>query len=154
MGLKDIKIPEELVKTPGGDFAVRGLSLDDILTLAGRHLPLMSELFDTFSGNSLDAPDGSFDKATTGQVAAALARTAPDAVADVITLAGGYGLDDKEALKAAKNLPFPVQIDALEKVGKLTFTSEDALGKSVAAVVQMMQGASKSVALLRVAQTA
>ena len=142
MGLKDLVIPTETIKTSGGEFTVRGLSFTDILQLAGKYFPIMSELFDQFAGASID----NISEAQKRGIAATLVREAPDAVAEVIALASGEM--DAETIAIAKSLTGPTQIEALNKIGRLTFVSEDDLGKAVAAVVQMMQGAGKTIAHL------
>lgn len=143
MGLKDFKISEETIKTSGGEFAVRGLSLTDILTLSGKYYPVMEQLFEQFTADTSSEKTATVKK----EMAASLISGAPNAVAEVIALAAGDG-DDAEAVDAAKKLPFTVQIEALQKIGALTFKSEEDLGNAVAAVISMLQGSGKAIAQL------
>lgn len=135
MGLKDLNFAQAKIVTPGGEFTVRGLSLTDIMSLANRHYDVLASLFDQVAGR--DPSSISLDDA--GSMGATLLKSAPDVAAEVIAMAAGEC--DEESIRIAKSLPFPAQVEALEKIGQQTFATEDDLKKAVAAVIRIMQGA-------------
>ncbi len=131
MGLKDLKIPEAIIETPGGEFAVRGLSLDDLAWLVRRHGESMSKVFNEFTASDTEL--------TTNSVAGfllPLVESMPGLVSEVIACATGEA--DEAAL--VRRLPFPVQIDALEKVVDLSFDAAGGPKKLAETVVRMAQG--------------
>jgi len=139
MGLRDLVIPTELVKVADEGFPVRGLSPNDALDLYYRHAGELSALFDQFTarvkaGESADAME----------VGTAMVGGAPQIMAEIIALASDsdprspdWPLDVAQALR----LPAGVQMDALEKIGRLTFTSDMPPGKFFGLVISMAQSA-------------
>jgi hypothetical protein len=125
MELRDYTIPRERVTLPGkvkpGEpkpfFEVRGLCADDLTFLImNHHAPITKALMRyqeqrdaILKGNGLT------------DFILALARDFPDLVAEVISAATD-SLDDLTRSKARK-LPFPTQLDALNKI--VTLSMED-----------------------------
>jgi hypothetical protein len=121
MGLKDLRIPTETVEVPGGgEFAVRGLSFVDLRLLVSKHASELAEFFDLVANGS-----GELAITNAAAVAGQFINDAPAIAAEVIALASG----EKDVFEIALALPFPVQVDALTKIGKLTFASEDSAKK-------------------------
>jgi hypothetical protein len=138
MSLKDLKLPHEEVKVPGGDkFAVRGLSLADIMSIVRKHRATVSALFDRYA--SVIEGQG------VSEVGRELLEAAPDVAADVIAHASG----DPDAADVAARLPFPVQLDAIEKIGRLTFEAEGGPKKVLETVIRVLQGTTNFMADLR-----
>ncbi len=144
MSLKKVVLPKELIDIPGSDssFAVRGISMMDISVLLNQHKSLLESLYQRFTA----------DGATVGtQDASAILRdiaaTAPALVASIVCLAAGGG-DDEEELLIAASLPLPVQIEALEKILKLTFQREGGVGKFLETVTRAVAGLNLQVAKL------
>jgi len=139
MGLKDLRLPTELVEVPGGgEFTVRGLSLTDMRALVTKYSTELAQLFELFS------QDGSTDEARIGNAAATAARfinESPSIAAEVIAIASG----EKDVFEIVLGLPFPIQVDALTKVGKLTFASEDSAKK-------FLQTARSAIGMFKVSQ--
>lgn len=135
MGLKELKFPEATVKTPGGDITVRGLSLRDFIFLVSRHRAQFEELFAKVMAPGFD-PNKEADA-----ILQSLAASAPLLIAEVIAVGAGES-GDAEAIVVASKIPFPVQVDALEKIGLLTFESEGGLKKVVETVVRIIQSSS------------
>lgn len=123
MGLKNLKLPTEQVEVPGGgEFAVRGLSFVDVKSLLVKHSSELARLFAVVNG------DGTADVNSVSNAAAAagqLINESPALAAEAIALASG----EDDVFEIALSLPFPVQVDALTKIGKLTFASEDSAKK-------------------------
>lgn len=123
MGLQNLKIPKVDVPVPGGDtFAVRGLSFVDMKLLFTKYGSEIGQFFDMIKDGSIGA-DMKVEEA--GMLAATLINQAPAMVAEIITLAA----DEPEAFAVVLMLPFPVQTEALQTIGKLTFGTEGALKK-------------------------
>lgn len=139
MGLRSIPLPRELVKVSGSEgFQVRGLSPDDIMRLFYRHRGQMSALFDQFAGSEAAAEGGA---SALGQI---LYQGAPQVVAEAILLAADVDpdADDFDAeIAHTRRFPAAVQLDALEKIGNLTFTSDMPLPKFLAVVLNALNGA-------------
>lgn len=133
MGLKHIKLPEAAIKFPGGDFAVRGLSLDDIAYLVGRHGAKMNDLFLEFQKGGAE-----LELESLASFAVPLLKAAPEVAAELIACASG----DPKDWHIAATLPVPVQLEALEKLVELTFNVEGGPKKVVETVIRMAQGVS------------
>lgn len=132
MALKDLFVPTVTIKTSGGEFAVRGLSLNDILRLVEKHRASMNTLFQKFvqSGEDLGLENSA-------QMGAVLVESAPDVAAEIIALAA----DEPDQLETVKSLSFPVQLDTLEQIGRLTFEAAGGPKKVVETVIRVIQGA-------------
>lgn len=135
-------IPQELVQVSDGDgFAVRGLSPTHILGLYFRHAGQLGNLFDSIADRYTNG--GSLTPEDTGQLLLALMNDAPLIMAELIALAAGGDPANSEEFVAdvniAKDLAFPVQVDALTKIAGLTFTSDMPVGKFVSLLVGMLQ---------------
>jgi len=118
MGLKDIKLPTAEVLVPGsGSFTVRGLSFVDMQSLYVKYASEMAAFFTVLA-------QGANSRAVEIENAAALAADvitkAPALAADIIAVATG----EDDAFELALSLPVSVQIEALTKIGPLTFGSE------------------------------
>lgn len=146
MGLKDLRLPTETVKLPGGEsFAVRGLHTLDIAHLIRRHQGAMEGLFAKF------ASDTEGDVTAAG---AAFLKTAPALAAEVIALASGEldGASEMDAAAIVANasrLPVAAQLDALEKIVTLTFDGEGGPKKAIETVIKAIRGATDMMVDLR-----
>lgn len=130
MGLKHIKLPSAEVVFPGGTIAVRGLSLDDVAYLVRLHKASLEELFDSFQ------TEGDLTAEAAMKFVGPLVQTMPRLAADAIACAAG----DHEDADIAAQLPFPVQVEILELVIGLTFSTEGGPKKLVETVVRLALG--------------
>lgn len=125
MGLKDLRLPTSRVDIPGDEeqfFEVRGLSFVDAKALLVKHSSELARLFDLVAnGNGADPLSVASAAASAGQ----FISEAPALAAEVIAMATG----EEDVFEMALALPFPVQVDALTKIGKLTFATEDSAKK-------------------------
>lgn len=131
MGLKHITFPEATIEFPGGNFAVRGLSLDAIMHLFQRHGEKLQEVFTELTKGS-----GEVTTETVAALALPLLRLAPDIAADLIACGSGAPEDADIAAK----LPLPVQLEALEQIVTLTFAAEGGPKKLLETVIRMAEG--------------
>jgi len=123
MGLKDFQVPRDELQLPGGgSFTVRGLSYIDMRLLFNKHAAEMAAFFDLLSKGREQGQVAIEDAAV---MAASMLNTAPALAADVIATAA----DEPDAFETVLLLPFPVQTEALSKIGRLTFGTEGAAKK-------------------------
>jgi hypothetical protein len=142
VALADLKLPEHEIKTTGGSFTVRGLTLPDVAELFRVHATKMEMLFRQYAGSedkSDDVVNASVD----------LLQAAPELACEVIALAAG---EPNMVAKVVK-LPFTVQIEALEAIGRMTFDAEGGPKKVIETVINVMAGLTDLSKDLRTAQT-
>jgi len=130
MSLKSLRLPEAKVELPDGGFVVRGLSLNDVSILVQRHGKRLNELYQQFT------EQGDLTTETVAAFALPLLQSAPEIAAELIACAAG----DPDDAEIAGRLPFPVQIDALEKIAILTFEAGGGPKKLLETVVRLAQG--------------
>lgn len=134
MSLKELRLPEEVVTVPGGgSITVRGLSLVDIMGIVRKHGAVVRALFDRYAGRIED------DDQILSEIGRNLLEAAPDVAASVIA----HGAGEPDAGDIALRLPFPVQLDAIEKIGRLTFEAEGGPKKVLETVIRVLQGTSE-----------
>jgi hypothetical protein len=154
MSLRHLVRPKATVTLSDGQtFTVSGLSPNHAFGLYHRHRGQMSNLFDRVM---TDTKAGTSSIASLGEN---IFGEAPLLLAEIIALAaGGNPFDETPAdpdvpggatvwqaeLSMAVDMPLPVQLDALQKIGDLTFTPEMPPKKFLSALVAMMQGANQS----------
>lgn len=139
MGLRDLIIPTERVEVADSYFTVRGLSPNDALGLYYRHRGQLSAMFEQFSARA--KAEVAVDVTEFG---ASLVGGAPQIMAEIIALASNSdprGEDWDGDVGVALTLSAGVQMDALEKIGRLTFTSEMPPKKFFGLVLAMAQSA-------------
>ncbi len=129
MGLADLKLPTETVEIPDmGDFTVRGLSLPDLSHIMRLHGTALEAIYlENVVRAGDEAPEMSISS-----IGTAVLQSAPEAVALAIALAA----DEPNLVGVARKLPIAAQMDAIEKVLKLTFYTEDELGNLIGAVLR------------------
>lgn len=149
-GLSHLVFPEEVVAFKGGSFIVRGLNLEAVSHIIRLHGPRMTSLFEQFKLHAVTALSGGEDPdaLNLANYITPLLQEAPDIAAHVVALAAGEANPS-----IAMRLPFPVQVDALEKVLNLTFDEEGGPGKLLETVIRLAQGANGLVALATSAMT-
>lgn len=128
---KASRLRAETITLPGGDtVAVRGLSLSDITFLVNQHKDVLRSLYDQVAGNPESLTSGD-----AGVIGSILAESAPIVAATAIALAA----DELDAVDIVMKLPFPVQVDALDKIGRLTFEMEGGPKKVIETVIRVIQ---------------
>jgi hypothetical protein len=147
MGLRNLNLPTSVVKVADGvEFTVRGFSPNDALGLYYRHSGQLAALFDQFAAKA-KASNGEVDRADVAAIGTTLVSSAPVIMAEVIAIAEGSNpaADDfGEDVAAAMRLTAGVQLDALQKIGELTFSSDMPPGKFAAVVLGLAQSATAS----------
>ncbi len=76
-------------------------------------------------------------------------KVAPGLVAMIIAL----GADEPDAQAEAMTLPFSVQMDALTKIARLTFTQAGGPKKFLESVAALMRGVTETAVKLRLSKT-
>lgn len=146
-GLRHLPLPHRTVEVAeGASFTVRGFSPDDALAIYHRHTGELSRLFDEFAGVAKGKAKVEVDeiKAFTNSVGMNMVHGAPRVIAEIIAVAAGGNPQDEDEfnqdVSVALKLPAGAQLDALQKIGELTFTSEMPPGKFLAVVVKLAGG--------------
>ena len=137
MGLRDYKPRTTKIVTDdgqGAELELRGLSVEDLTTLAATLGPQMAMLFSSAMKQAHDAQDNpedleNFDISLA--IVSAL-KDVPELVAACIALAS----DDytEETVSLARRLPVPDQVAAIEAIFALTFRSESEVKKLMESV--------------------
>ncbi|POF61576.1 hypothetical protein CFR73_14510 [Novacetimonas maltaceti] len=136
MGLQDIVLATATVTVSDGvQFAVRGLAPYDVAVLYTRYQSDMTDMF-----RRLTSKTGAGE---TVDLETDIVMQAPELVSALITLASNTDpIDDasfQKAVAIAKQLPLGAQMDALEKIGELTFSSDMPPEKFVRLIVTTMR---------------
>lgn len=120
-------IPSETVIYGAGAFDVRGLSLPHIMAIIRSNRALMERLYGLAITGHLQAnPE-------------AIALELGDQFGTFAGLVIGHGARMPElAEQFGYELPFPVQIDALERIARLTLSNEGGLEKLMEIVVRTL----------------
>lgn len=129
MGLKNYKPVRHEIPLQGNDpLSIRGLSLEDISALVQHHLPDIEALFELFERA------GSMEDDAFRQIVVAAVNEAPGFVANVIAMAS----DEPDAAENAQELPGPVQVQALLKIGDLTFKDVGGIKKGMEDIAALL----------------
>ena len=132
MALKDYQVRTEIVKIPDGeggftDQAVRGLEPADIMYMLTEQRDALESFFSRVQSGSLAADDYS------AMVQGIMADT-PALLGLVIACA----CDEPTLSGIAQRLPLTVQVDAIDKIARLTFAAEGGAKKALETVVRAM----------------
>lgn len=120
----------------GRGFGVSGLPLNAVLDICRRHWEELRGLFERLTA---EVEGVSLDQAS--WLGGALLGASPRIAAEIISCAAGH--PSPEAADIYERLPFPVQLDALDKIAALTFTSEMPPKKVIETVVRTLVGVAK-----------
>lgn len=117
---------------------ITGLPLDAIVDISRRHWNDVNGLFGNLVSQVEADQDINLDMAN--WLGGAVLTALPQVAAEIITVCAGWSLEAAEIVRA---LPAPTQLDALDKIAALTFTSEMPPKKVIETVVRMLVGATK-----------
>lgn len=139
MGFADYKPPREHVPFGGGGGGVwvRGLSLDDLSRLVRTHFVDLEGLLRLYDDQVASGPFPGLGSLGLDELVLTLCRDAPQFAATVLLLAAEEAGDER-AEAAIRTLPFPVLVDALAKVGRLTFEEAGGLGNFLATFAALL----------------
>jgi hypothetical protein len=143
-------VPTKVVQVSDDEgFAVRGLSPSDVLGLYQRHTGQLSDMFEQLA-ETYQKSGGQVAPSDVQAFAVNLIGDAPHIMAELVALGSGSdpaALDDWSTdVEIARKLTFTVQMDALSKIGALTFTSDMPPGKFVALIGGLIQKLTTSAA--------
>ena len=149
MGLKQVLIPTYVVKAPGSDFAVRALTFAEISTIAKDFAPEAAMAFGKIVSRAKLRSAGS-QQVTAEEVKdiiRGLLPAAPKLVGAVIALAS----DEYEpaCVEIASKLPVGIQVEAIEQIFQMTFSSDAELKKLVESITRMLGSITASVQQMR-----
>jgi len=114
----------------GGEnsISVRGLALEDISRLIRHHLPDIESLFELFS-SGLAVKDQEMET-----LVVAIVKDAPGFAANLIALA----CDEPTEAKKAELIPFPLQVQAIQKIGDLTFAEVGGIKNGLESIAALL----------------
>ena len=128
MSLADIQQESHTVKVGEASFTVTGLSLNGLSTLVKNHIDELEQVLDLFDG---DVTTEQF-----GSTALKLVNEAPGLAANIIAVASG----EPQYAHLVSRLPFPVQIEALEAIGRMTFQEVGGVKKTIQLLLRLIGG--------------
>lgn len=97
----------------GAAFSVRGVSVEDFSALLRDHMPHIDQMFDLYAKQTKDV----FASGAAEKLVLMVVKDFPKITAAIISLAA----DEPGTEAKAAKLPLPVQIQALQNIGRLTF---------------------------------
>lgn len=131
MGLKNLVIASETVEVPGNEpLVVRGLGLDSVIFLVRNNQSGLEEVFSHVQNGTIQA-------SSIEGLAVTLADRAGPLAFQIIACGAG----EPSEWKQVAYLPLPVQVEALEKIIRLTFAGDGGVEKFLETVTRMMSGA-------------
>lgn len=137
MDLKDLVIPSATVQIPSGqpgefvEQPVWGLEPSHIAWLLQTQREGLEHFYAKAAAGEMQMDDYS-------AIASQLVKQAPVLLGSII--ACGCRQPDPAVAETVSRLPFTVQLDALEKIGRLTFAAEGGAKKVLETVIRMMAG--------------
>lgn len=130
MALADFKLPTLEVPLPDGNsFAVRGISAEDVAILISGHASAMDTFFARFQSGAAQAQSDM-------EMGMSLITEAPGLMSKIIALAA----DEPHMEALVRKLPIGTQLDALQKIAKVSFESSGGMGNFVDAVARLVKG--------------
>lgn len=135
--LETLTIPFETVAFSGNSLKVYGLSLPHITFIVRQHRTVLADLY-------VQAIDGRLTGSAEEIAVALLDDFAPLAS---LVIACGIGEPESAERLAKMNLPLAVQIDALDKIIRLTLEAEGGVGKLLEIVARVMAATAKLTSL-------
>lgn len=133
MGLRDIQIPKRSVTYLGNKIEVRGITVADLMAATQDYGPQIALAFGK-------ATSGDLSDADIKTHILSLSREVPEVVAATIALAADEY--EPEMVDTAMKLPFGVQVELIEAIFDLTFTSEAEIKKLVESLSKLIAAAS------------
>lgn len=138
----DFDLPYAEVKVPGTDktLRVRGLDFTGLTKLFRNFAAEVDMVFQRFDQLAVKGEDGeiAINMAGAMDLGLELIEKCPLFAAYIIALAADAP-DEPEVRTKFQRLPFPVQIEALEHIAKLTFDGEDGPKKAVEVVTRALR---------------
>lgn len=153
MALKDWTLPTSTIALPGGEIAVRGLSVDAVAALVRDDRAAILAAFDQITGKANvqqlaaaadageETPDVDLAELGMGDAAASLLQAAPGLVAKIIA----WAADEPDAVEQARQIPMPLQLEILVEIGRLTFEMTSP-GKFLETVITLARSANTGLA--------
>ncbi len=138
-GLTAFTPKTDTVQIPDGEFAVRGLALEDFTILLRSHYEPMAALFEQYVNEAAlekvdaDVSGGVLNLGDMKGVALKGLEMAPALIGDVIARAA----DETDNPHVARLLPVGTQIEAIGKIVTLTLEAEGGLEKLVETITQL-----------------
>jgi hypothetical protein len=125
---------EKVRLTADNDFEVRAITFPDLSFLVQARLPELVAIVAKYQETRADITD----RKNIADLAIMAARDFPSLAVEMISACVYGELVDAEMRQKIGALPFPIQLDALSKIAKLTVEEAGGLGNLIAALRQHM----------------
>lgn len=129
--IAELLIPSEVLSFDGKRFKLYGLGLPEITFIARLHGDALGPIYQLAQSGQLEAD-------TT-----AIAMQLADDFGPILSTVIAVGMKRVEAIEIIQNLPFPVQIDALDKIIRLTLGNEGGVEKLMEIVTRALEAMAK-----------
>lgn len=129
--IADLVIPFEVVEYGGKRYQVRGLALPHIMYIVRHHAAALGPVYQAAASGELFAD------------ATGIALQMGESFSPVATTIIACAMGKMDATDKIAQLPFSVQIDALDKIMRLTLIAEGGLEKIMEIVVRAVEGAAR-----------
>jgi hypothetical protein len=129
--LKAIRSRRKDIEVDGDTFAVRALTLNDVMALSTTYGPALAGLYQKIIKGAVE-DIGSMELAMIGET---LVKASPDLAVAIIA----HGAGEPNEIENARSLPFPVQLEALQAIFEFTFASEADVKKVLEIVTAAME---------------
>jgi hypothetical protein len=134
MSLIDYRPTRQDIALGSTSVSVRGLSINDCAQIIESHLGAVLAAFKAMEDSW--TKDAGFDEGAMMRLIFCATNTAPELVADIISLAA----DEPEARSMVSTTPFTFQVSALVSIFKLTFEAGGGLGNFLATLREVRLG--------------
>jgi hypothetical protein len=131
MSLAKMNLPSHSVEFGGQTIIFRGLGFNSLVGLIKAHRDQLDELF-TKGKAMMDA---------TGDESTELAPLIIEMLSDLPELTAAiiaYSAGEPDSVEYVNQIPFPTQLEILEKIGELTFNEAGGLGKFIKLLTRMV----------------
>jgi hypothetical protein len=135
MKLSDIKIDTATVEVDARQsFEVRGITFADLMEMTKDHLPAMRTIFDTFMKNR--ANGAVFGKEEVTGLLLDAVKEFPELIFRAIAMAA----DEPDMVGLVKKLPMTAQLEAVEKICRLSLKTDADIKKFQETILRLIQG--------------
>jgi hypothetical protein len=142
MGLSTLRLQKAKIELPNDQsFDVRGLTLNDVQSLATDYGPALAGLYQKIIVGTVQDL-GAMEMALIGRT---LLESAPDLASAIIA----HGAGEPDSIDVVREIPFPAQLEALERIFDQTFRSEADLKKVVEIVTRALEATTSTLAFLQ-----
>lgn len=144
--LKTLDLATKTINLPGGDIAVRGLSIAEIMKLVTLFRPTVATIFEEMAKAAASGAEPSITINQAMEITQNIFTEAPEFVSAVIVLGCGEDLSDTVAFQVARRFELGSQIALVNGIMELTFVASGGPGNVVRLLMSAIAGTSSQIA--------